>query len=203
MASYDNSYSRFIAWAKVILPLAALALLSTLFLFSRTLDPTAAIPYAQVDVEELAREQSVSSAEYAGVTEDGAAISISAARVDPSNADRPDTLARDMTARLEFPDGSYAVIRAPQGQVDARASVATLGGGVEMDSSTGYHITAPQIDTALDRTEVQADGPVDATGPAGTLTAGQMQITTQTTDDGDSHVLVFNQGVKLIYQPPN
>ena len=52
-----NTYSTVVSWAKIILPLVALGLLSTLFLFSRTPDPNRAIPFAAVDVEELAREQ--------------------------------------------------------------------------------------------------------------------------------------------------
>ena len=39
-------HSRLVTWAKVALPLAALAILSTLFLLADRIDPTAAIPYA-------------------------------------------------------------------------------------------------------------------------------------------------------------
>ena len=39
MTMYDNSYSRFVALTKVILPIIALGILSTLFLFSRDIDP--------------------------------------------------------------------------------------------------------------------------------------------------------------------
>ena len=49
-------HSRLVGWLKVVLPLAALAILSTLFLLADLIDPTAAIPYAEVDVEDLARD---------------------------------------------------------------------------------------------------------------------------------------------------
>ena len=62
MTMYDNSYSRFVALTKVILPIIALGILSTLFLFSRNIDPTQSIPYADVDVEGLAREQQIGRA---------------------------------------------------------------------------------------------------------------------------------------------
>ncbi len=53
MATYDNTYSRVVAWLKILLPLLALAILSTLFLVARTIDPAQNIPYADVDIDEL------------------------------------------------------------------------------------------------------------------------------------------------------
>ena len=46
-----DRYSRMVAIFKVLLPLAALAILSTLFLLSRTIDPTTTIPFADQDFE--------------------------------------------------------------------------------------------------------------------------------------------------------
>ena len=56
MAAAGIAYSRFVALAKVVLPLAALRLFATLFLIARQIDPDAAIPFAEVDVEQFARD---------------------------------------------------------------------------------------------------------------------------------------------------
>ena len=48
MAARDNVHSRVVFWLKIILPLLALAILSTLFLFSRRIDTDQALPYAEV-----------------------------------------------------------------------------------------------------------------------------------------------------------
>jgi lipopolysaccharide export system protein LptC len=82
-AGHENLHSRVVAWLKIILPLTALGILSTLFLFSRTIDPSDAIPYATVDVEERAREPRVTAPAYAGVTSDGARLSMTAAEARP------------------------------------------------------------------------------------------------------------------------
>ena len=74
MATSENLHSKLVVWAKVTLPLLALGLLATLFLFSRKIDPTDAIPYADVDVEERAREPRLTMPTYAGVTSDGSAL---------------------------------------------------------------------------------------------------------------------------------
>lgn len=67
MAAFDNSYSRIIFWLKIALPLLALAVLSTLFLFSPRVDIDGALPYSEVDVEQLAREQRLTQPEYTSV----------------------------------------------------------------------------------------------------------------------------------------
>ena len=46
MATGD-SYSRLVQIGKIVLPLVALGILSTLFLFSGEVDPEAAIPFAE------------------------------------------------------------------------------------------------------------------------------------------------------------
>ena len=56
-----NRRSVIVAWLRVLLPLGALAVLSTLFLLSRKPDPDAAIPYARVDAEALARQPRVTA----------------------------------------------------------------------------------------------------------------------------------------------
>ena len=53
-----DRYSRMIAFLKVLLPLMALALLSTLFLLSQNTEPMASIPFAEAPdlLLELAEE---------------------------------------------------------------------------------------------------------------------------------------------------
>ena len=65
----DNLYSRLIAWLKVLLPLAALGIVAALFLTSRTIDPTAALTGAGIDVRELARDMRVRNPDYNTMTE--------------------------------------------------------------------------------------------------------------------------------------
>ncbi len=54
------------------MPLAALAILSTLFLVARTIDPSDAIKFTDLDVEDRLRDPRMTAPTYAGVTSDGA-----------------------------------------------------------------------------------------------------------------------------------
>ena len=197
MAAYDNSYSRFVAWTKILLPLAGLALLSTLFLFSRGGDPTANLPFSQADVTEIAREQRLSSPKFAGVTEDGSSIEVSAAVARP-DLDQPQRMTGDdLRATVTLPGGATVVVTAPKGEVDASASTVTLNGGVHIVTSNGYQMTSDDLLASIAATSLTTSGAVDADGPLGTLNAGRMDLSLQ----NNSYLLVFKDRVKLIYDP--
>jgi lipopolysaccharide export system protein LptC len=202
MAGYDNSYSRFVFWLKILLPLAAMAILSTMFLIAHTIDPLRAIPFSKVDVKELARDSRISAPDYAGVMSDGAAISIKAASAQPDLAKPGRATAQTVAATLTAVNGGVTRMAAASGVMDQSANLLTLKGNVTVDTSTGYHVTADSLSAALDRTRVDAVGNVSATAPMGTITAGSMTMTPDPATQGD-YVLVFNKDVKLVYEPGN
>lgn len=199
--TYDNAHSRLVAWAKIVLPLAALVLLSTLFMLSRKVDPTNAIPYAQVDVEELAREPRVTAPEFAGMTEDGAALTVTAKTARPDPDGGAGASASSLSARLETTGGLSADLTAAEGRIDPASGQVSFFGGVEVSTSTGYRMQSARIEARTDRSELTAPGAVHATAPMGELEAGRMTL--RSTDAGATHELVFNGGVKLVYHPQN
>lgn len=196
----ENTYSRFVTLAKIILPLAAIALLSTLFLLSRQVDPTASLPYAQVDLEQMVRDQQITAPTYAGVTRDGTQIRLSAAsaKPDPQTPNRAN--ATELQAHLDFASGTTADIRADDGLIDSGKGQAHLSGNVAIDTSDGYRISADTLTAALNQTDIMVQGDVRAQSPMGQVTAQQMQITGSTQE---GHVLVFKDTVKLVYEPGN
>jgi lipopolysaccharide export system protein LptC len=199
MARFDNSYSKFVAFAKVALPLASLALLATLFLFARGKEIGMSIPYADVDLETLAREQRIEGPSFATVTRDGAQLEISADVVRP-DLSTPDVINSTIVrGALRMPDNGSVTLKADDGVIDGPAQIAELSGHVEIETSTGYTITSERIATLLDVSKIESPGSVEATGPAGDLTAGSMEISQD--PKTDAYLLVFKNGVKLIYQP--
>lgn len=198
MATHDNTHSWVVAWLKIVLPLLALAILSTLFLVSRTIDPSDAIPYATVDVDELVREPRITAPTYAGVTSDGAALTVSAAEARPRSADAAGATA--LHAALETPDGARTDVIAAQGSLDAANKLVRLEGGVRITSSSGYEIATDTLVVELGKTAAESAGAIEANGPLGHLTAGRFTLTMDPAVAG-AYLLVFKDRVKLVYQP--
>lgn len=196
----DNFHSRMVAWLKVLLPLAALAILSLLFLIARTVDPESAIPYARVDIEDRLRQPRLTMPTWSGVTDDGSALTVRADVARPGGASSGAS-AEVLAVTLRTPGGGGADLRAATGQLDQAQKVLTIGGGVEITTSSGYHVTTDAMVAALDRTRLESTAPILATGPMGRINADRMLITRATSPEGD-YVLHFTGGVKLIYAPP-
>ena len=200
MGGRDNAYSRLVYWLKILLPLAALAILSTMFLVAHTIDPSRAIPFAKVDVNALARDSRVTNPSYSGVTTDGSAVAVTAAVARPIPDQPGRAAATDLAARIDSPGGTSASMRSATGEIDTPANRVTFTGDVHLDTSTDYHIRTPHLTAALTETQVEATGGVTATGPMVTLTATSMTLAPDATDK-TQYVLVFNGDVKLVYQP--
>ncbi len=201
MATADT-YSRIVLWLKVALPLAALAILSTLFFVAETLDPEAAIPYAEVDVERILREQGATAPNFGGVTADGVKIALSAAAIRPAADDRNRWTGTTLTANFDLPSGAVITLDSPEGIVDATQRQAILQGGAVLTSTTGYRVTTEQIVASFDEGTVVAEKGIVAEGPPGTITAGRM-VLNRVDGDPPNHHLVFEDGVRLVYQPGN
>lgn len=201
MPAYDNAHSRMVAWLKILLPLAALAILSTVFLVARTIDPAQDLPFANVDVAELAREQRIGGPTFSGMTADGAALTISAATVRPNLGETDTASASEIEAEILLPIGTTITLHALDGVIDAATKTAELGGGVEITTSTGYRIQTDRLAALLDTTQLESGGAISASGPLGTITAGRMLISQDA--ETATYLLVFKDRVKLIYTPHN
>ena len=195
-----NLHSRLVAWLKVALPLLALAILATLFLISHSRDPSSTIPYATVDVADRIREPRMTAPVYAGVTSDGAVLTITADEARPDPDQTTGGTAQSPRAVLETTDGVTTTIVADRGQLDNGARLMRLNGAIRITTTSGYVATSEALTSALDRTEIISPGAVAAHGPLGTITAGEMILTADATTPG-LYVLVFKSRVKLIYTP--
>lgn len=186
-------------WLKVALPLAALAILSTLFLVADRIDPEDALPYAEVDVEDRAREPRMTAPTYAGITSDGAALTLTAEEARPATETTP-AEAQKLHLELATPDGGTSRLEAATATMDTVAKEVLLSGGVTITTSTGYRLETEAMTARLDRSGLESRSPVTATGPAGEIQAQGMTLSQDNRTPG-AYLLVFKGGVRLIYQP--
>lgn len=201
MARRTNLRSKLVAWMKILLPLAALGLLSTLFLLSRTIDPTKSIAVSQIDIEKRAQEQGASNPTFAGVTDSDDQIVVRAQSAIPDKDDMSLMHASGVDATLALKSGAVIDITAQGADVDSDAFKAQLNGNVRVVTSNGYNFGTDVLNSRFDILYADTPGPVSGTGPPGVLDAGRMVLTSDE-QTGDAHLL-FTDGVKLIYHPQN
>lgn len=194
------TYSKIITWLKVLLPVAALALLSTMFLFARSVAPTSTIPFAEFDLEERVKDQQITSPFLAGKTESGYDIRVTADAAKPDLQDPNLAHVTNLQANIGFNDEQSVDLTSGEGQIDSKSLTANFFDNVQISSSNGYQIKSSSLVLNLDAGTATSETEVTGVGPAGHFRAGAMELTAG--DDTSQGRFLFTNGVELLYTPP-
>ncbi|MEM6886680.1 MAG: hypothetical protein AAF636_00935 [Pseudomonadota bacterium] len=192
-------YSQTVSFFKVVLPLIALGLLSTLFLLSRVTDPSQSVPFAEPEIRDRLLNQQVTEPYYSGMSSDGDEITFTAAAVTTPGTLQGAKSAEDVKAQFRMSSGSVIDISSEAGLFDLAKDHASLTGDVVVVTSEGYVIRSERMIGKLSTLDLQSPETVTGVMPGGDLEAGSMTLTAP--DRGAPAHLVFNDGVKLIYDP--
>ena len=199
MLKFPDTYSRVMAWLKVILPLIALCLLSTLFLFSRARTPATSIPFIDLELQARISEQQITAPYFVGTTENGLSMTLRAESAHPKTDNLSQLIINNMMAEVRAKDETLIIMFAQRGIFDAKANMAQLEGGVSVTSSNGYSLETDALQSSLDRVHIESAADVRGGGPIGSFSAGKM-ILTSDKEDKTLHLL-FTNGVSLTYDP--
>ena len=196
-------HSRVVAAAKIGLPVAALAIMSTLFLGARQVDPSGAVPVADASLSDRARDQQLTAPRITGRTQGGTPFDLRAQAARPDAADprrlTVDALSLTLGGATE-PD--LTAVSAAGGTVDSAARTIVLAGDVRVDTTAGFRLRTQRLEGSLGVLRVVSPGPVRGDAPFGTLSAGGMVIE-ESADGADGRRFVFTDGVTLLYAPPD
>lgn len=184
-----------------MLPLIALVLLSTMFMLSRKIDPTAAVALSDQAFRDRIDNSQLSGPQYEGNTKSGKNMTVTAqsARPDPSVEGK--TYGKIVNARINLDNDEVMTVNADTGVVDEADDMAVLSGNVHIVTSDGYDMRTSQLTSLISRLEGESAGHVSGFGPPGTLEAGKMYV--RTDDDSGGLHLLFTQGVHLVYKKKN
>lgn len=197
MATYNNFHTWLVGWVKIILPLIAIALLSTLFLFARNSNDAPDIPIAQI--EELAREQQITAPQFSSVTNDGSVVAVSARNAKPDAENSNTLLVADLVIDVDSADGTKMNVTSGMSILNSSDQTARLNGLSRVTTSNGYTMETVGITADLKTGEIVSDGALEVQAPFGDLSAGKVQITIS--KDGTGQQMLFTQGVRLLYTP--
>lgn len=197
MAVYENFHTQLVIWSKIILPIGAIALLSTLFMFARDTNNGGEIPFAEID--EIAREQKISEPQFSGVTADGSIVELTATAAKPEQGSLSALTITQPRLTMNAADGTSLTIIAGAGELDSVSQEARLSGLARLETSTGYVMETGGLIAELDTGVITSTGPLAIRAPFGAVDAGRVSITVA--PDGTGQQMRFTDGVKLVYTP--
>ena len=194
---FDDSYSFFITWIKTLLPIAALGMLSTIFLFSGKVDVTQSLPYAELNVEDIIREQRITKPYFTGISESGIEFALSAAYATP-NASQPSILdVSELRVEFKTPQGNTAEITAGLGVMNTGTKSAKISQGVRLASKLNFWITTETLDIDFNDSYASTNGPFKGVFYLGSIESGNMVLKMIA---GDQQILFTNR-VRMLYNP--
>jgi lipopolysaccharide export system protein LptC len=198
-----DRHSRRVAIAKIALPLVGFALFASLFVYSKTNPVREGLIFADTELRRMASEAQITNPRFSGVTTAGDAFSVSATIATP-DAPKPGRVdLQDPSTTVSFASGVDVAASAKTGSLDIEASTARLAGDVYLETSTGYRAETAGIELNFLTGNVSSPDGVMASGPIGRIEAGTMQLQQNLDKDsgGGQSVLIFKNGVKVVYTP--
>jgi len=193
-----DRYSRMVQFLKVLLPLAAILLLSMVFLLSRSIETNVSGPFSEQDISARVKSQLVTQPHFRGTTRNGEDIQIEAVRASRGTADSAPT-ALQLKGRYGLTNGGVITLDSDTGTLRPDKGQATFSGDVVITTTDGIRVTTDQLNTSLDEIRGDTPGLVQGVGPIGKFSAGRMSFGAEKSD-GPVHIL-FTDGVKLLYEP--
>ncbi len=194
-----RTYSRAVAWMKVLLPLGAVVLIAAIFVSARDKGDLTKIFTAE-ELATLGAGLRLDNPRFAGLTEQGEPFAIRADWALPDSAlPRLIDLKRP-EGEIEMSDGRTISARAATGRMHREDKTLVLEGGVVLDTSDGYHIETGLIEIDLGAKTANAPGPVSGTGPRGQINAGSFRAAAGEGAAGAGQIW-FENRVRLVFIP--
>ena len=195
--SFGDSYSAFVVWVKTLLPILALGMLSTIFLFSGKVDVTKSLPYAKFNIAEIIREQRITKPYFSGVSNNGTEIVLSAAYAS-SDIQNVDILnITELSIVLTSPNSKTIKITAGRGTLNSASQKAVISEDVYLSAIPGFWLKTNNLEVNLKQGVASANNVFQGVTGLGTISAGKL-IVKMIADDQQ---IIFTNGVRLIYYP--
>ena len=195
--SFDDGYSALVAWLKTLLPIVALGLLSTIFLFSGKVDVTQSLPYTEHNIAEIVREQRITRPYFTGIASNGTEIALSAAYASPQLENAHILEITDLSVVLRSTSDRMVQVTAGRGALDSATQTAQISTNVHIAALPDFWVTTQALDMNLNQGVVSAKGGFQGVTSLGAITAGEMHLQ-MTADDQQ---IVFLNDVRLVYSP--
>ena len=195
--TFDDGYSAFVAWLKTLLPIVALGLLSTIFLFSGKVDVTQSLPYAERNIAEIIREQRITQPYFTGIASNGTEIALSAAYASPQVEKAHILEITDLSVVLRSTSDRMVQVTAGRGALDSARQTAQISTDVHIAALPDFWVTTEALDMNFNQGFISAKGGFQGVTALGAITAGEMHLQ-MTADDQQ---IVFLHDVRLVYSP--
>ena len=197
MPALKISYSNTVFYLKLTLVFLGLFALVMIFLSAKKLDPSTEIPFAK-DIDFATLDDGLTKPIYSSMTNSGDEVRISAEQI-ISTEKKDIALIKSAILKIFSVSGSDLFLSSDTALLDKGKKNLIFSKNVILQTNDKMEITAPKIFTALDKTLIQADGPIKGMFGNSNIEAGKLDIIKE--NASSNLVISFTKGVKMVYNP--
>jgi len=195
MATFQISYSNTVFYLKLTLFFLGLFALVLIFLSAKKIDQSSEIPFAK-DMDFATLDDGLTKPIYSSMTNSGDELRIAAEQIISTNQ-KGTALIKSAILRIFSESGSNIFLTSEVALINNGEKSLTLSKNVILKTSDKMEITAPKIFISLDKTLIQADGPIKGFFGASNIEAGKLDIFKE--NNSANLVISFTKGAKMVY----
>ena len=195
MATFQISYSNTVFYLKLTLFFLGLFALVLIFLSAKKIDQSSEIPFAK-DMDFATLDDGLTKPIYSSMTNSGDELRIAAEQIISTNQ-KDTALIKSAILRIFSESGSNIFLSSDMALINNGEKSLTLSKNVILKTNDKMEITAPQIFISLDKTLIQADGPVKGLFGTSNIESGQLNISKE--NNSGNLVISFTKSVKMVY----
>ena len=195
MATFQISYSNTVFYLKLTLFFLGLFALVLIFLSAKKIDQSSEIPFAK-EMDFASLDDGLTKPIYSSMTNSGDELRIAAEQIISTNQ-KDTALIKSAILRIFSESGSNIFLTSDMALINNVEKSLTLSKNVILKTSDKMEITAPKIFISLDKTLIQADGPIKGFFGTSNIEAGKLNIFKE--DNSANLVISFTKGAKMVY----
>lgn len=195
MPSIQISYSNTIFYLKLVLFFAGLFAIVLIFLSAKKIELSKEVPFAK-DINVTSLNDGLTKPLHSSITNSGDVLQIAAEQI--ISTDKKGTaLIKSVSFKVSTDEGSEILLSAEKAIFSKDNKSLTFRENVVLKAADKLRLNSKEIYTALDRTLIQATGPVSGSLSNTKIDSGQLDIFRESVSS--DLVISFTKGVKMIY----
>lgn len=195
MPSIQISYSNTIFYLKLVLFFAGLFAIVLIFLSAKKIELSKEVPFAK-DINVTSLNDGLTKPLHSSITNSGDVLQIAAEQI-ISTEKKGTALIKSVSFKVSTDEGSEILLSAEKAIFSKDNKSLTFRENVVLKAADKLRLNSKEIYTALDRTLIQATGPVTGSLSNTKIDSGQLDIFRESVSS--DLVISFTKGVKMIY----
>ena len=197
----NDGYTRFVTVTKVVLPLIAIGLLGTVFLFTNDDSLEGGFSFSKADLDTLESGMRIEKPRMFGSNPNGDLYNFVADALLPDSLTPSLVEAQRISGEIQYQTGGSVQLTADKAEFMLEGNQIRLSGSTLVVMSDGTRVTGEGLLAELDSGKLTSNGAISATSPLGDIQAGNFRVELVGTNDEEKQMIWFENGVMLSFKP--